>query len=42
MLRNVIILISREKTKPMKSSKIITQQLKATENPNFVDINQLL
>ena len=43
MLRNIIIFIWREKnTGLVKWSKIITQQLKATENPNIVGIKSVI
>ena len=43
MLRNIIIFIWREKNAGLvKWSKIITQQLKATENPNIVGIKSVI
>ena len=37
----IIIIIWREKDKISKQSKIITQQLKAIENPNIVDVESV-
>ena len=42
MLMNILILVSGKKiTKLVKRSKLTTQQLKAIENPNIVDIKSV-